>query len=443
MESLPTNPEPGLSVQLRSLLRGRMPSAGLWRHRDFMRLWVGQTVSKFGSQIGGGALDLTAILVLSATPVQMGLLSAAGSVPVLLFGLLAGVGVDRLRRRPIMIAADLARALLLASIPLAALLGLLGIGQLFLVAALVSILTICFDVAYEALLPTLVERTQLVEGNSKLGVSDSLAEIAGPPLGGAMVQLISAPLTVALDAISFVVSAVFLWRIRAPEPAAKRTAGTTSMLRDIAEGLRATFGSPLLRTLLGITMIFNLAGGIIGSLYGLYAIRELGLTPTMLGVVIGVGGVSALAGALVAERVARRFGIGPALVGALAAISSMGLLIPLAHGRIALPLMLLSQAGDAAWSIYFIGALSLRQAITPARLLGRVNASVQFLAAGAAPLGAIAGGLLGQAIGLRSTIAIGVGILLCAALWGICSPLRRVRALPAQHDLDDNNGHSQ
>src|SRR5262245_3431412 len=133
MESLPTNPEPGLSVQLRSLLRGRMPSAGLWRHRDFMRLWVGQTISKFGSQIGGGALDLTAILVLSATPVQVGLLSAAGSVPVLLFGLFAGVGVDRLRRRPILIAADLGRALLLASIPLAALLGLLGIGQLFLV----------------------------------------------------------------------------------------------------------------------------------------------------------------------------------------------------------------------------------------------------------------------------------------------------------------------
>src|SRR5262245_43532077 len=135
METLPTSPDPGRSFRITSLLRGRLPSGGLWRHSDFMRLWVGQTISKFGSQIGGGALSLTAILILSATPVQMGLLSAAGSVPVLLFGLLAGVGVDRLRRRPIMIAADLGRALLLASIPIAALLGLLRIEQLYLVAA--------------------------------------------------------------------------------------------------------------------------------------------------------------------------------------------------------------------------------------------------------------------------------------------------------------------
>jgi Na+/melibiose symporter-like transporter len=436
METLPTNSEPSLSIRLRSLLRRQLPGMGLWRHRDFMRLWLGQTISKFGSQIGGGALNLTAILVLSATPVQMGLLSAAGSVPVLLFGLLAGVGVDRLRRRPIMIAADLGRALLLASIPLAALLSLLGMAQLYLVAALVSILTICFDVAYEALLPTLVEREQLVEGNSKLGVSDSVAEIGGPPLGGALVQLISAPLTVALDALSFVCSAVFVWRICAPEPADEQQGQRAGVLHEIGEGLRAAFGSPLLRTLLGIATLFNLAGGIIGSLYGLYAIRELGLTPTMLGVVVGVGGVSALVGALVAERVTRRLGVGRVLIGALAAIGSIGLLIPLAHGSIALPLLLLSQAGDAAWSIYFIGALSLRQAITPARLLGRVNASLQFLAAGAAPLGAIGGGVLGEAIGLRATMAIGVAIMLCAALWAICSPLRRVRALPAQRDQE-------
>jgi predicted MFS family arabinose efflux permease len=206
---------------------------------------------------------------------------------------------------------------------------------------------------------------------------------------------------------------------------------------DIGAGLRATLGSPLLRVLLGITIIFNLGGGIIGSLYGLYAIRELGLTPTLLGAVIGLGGVSALVGALVAERVTRRLGLGRAITVALAAIAAMGPILPLAHGRFAVLLLLLGQAGDAAWSIYFIGALSLRQSIVPARLLGRVNASMQFLAAGAAPLGAIAGGVLGATIGLRAAITIGVAIVVCACIWGICSPLGQLRALPELVDDDE------
>jgi predicted MFS family arabinose efflux permease len=444
MESLPGDTQPAASVELRLLYQAaetRPPKRGLWRHRDFMRLWAGQTISKFGSQIGGGALALTAILALSATPVQMGLLLAASSVPVLLVGLLAGVWVDRLRRRPLMIMADLGRALLLASIPIAALLGLLQIGQLYIVVALVSVLTIFFDVAYETFLPSLVRREQLVEGNSKLGQSDSIAEIGGPPLGGALVQMISAPLTIAFDAVSFLFSALFLWRIHALEPLVEQPTQRPSIWQDIGAGLRATLGSPLLRVLLGGTVIFNLGGGIIGSLYGLYAIRELGLTPTMLGVVIGVGGVSALLGALIAERVARRLGLGRAITVALTVIAGMGILLPLAHGSLAIPLLILGQAGDAAWSIYLISALSLRQSITPARLLGRVNASMQFLAAGAAPLGAVAGGVLGELIGLRATLAFGVAIIMCACLWGICSPLRRLRALPEAAEEADRAGH--
>jgi predicted MFS family arabinose efflux permease len=441
METLPENTQPPASLpqpRLRAQSDGVGPRlGGLWRDRDFFRLWAGQTISKFGSQIGNGALGLAAILTLRATPIQIGLLSAAGSVPVLLVGLLAGVWVDRLRRRPLMIAADLGRALLLASIPIAALLGSLRIEQLYIVAALVSILTIFFDVAYESFLPSLVRREQLVEGNSKLGLSDSVAEIGGPPLGGALVQLISAPLTIAFDALSFLCSALFLWRIRTIEPAVEAPQQRPGMWQDIGAGLRATLGKPLLRVLLGTTIIFNLGGGIIGSLYGLYAIRELGLTPTLLGAVIGLGGVSALVGALVAERVTRRLGLGRAITVALAAIAAMGPILPLAHGRFAVLLLLLGQAGDAAWSIYFIGALSLRQSIVPARLLGRVNASMQFLAAGAAPLGAIAGGVLGATIGLRAAITIGVAIVVCACIWGICSPLGQLRALPELVDDDE------
>jgi predicted MFS family arabinose efflux permease len=249
--------------------------------------------------------------------------------------------------------------------------------------------------------------------------------------------LISAPLTIAFDALSFLCSALFLWRIRTIEPAVEAPQQRPGMWQDIGAGLRATLGKPLLRVLLGTTIIFNLGGGIIGSLYGLYAIRELGLTPTLLGAVIGLGGVSALVGALVAERVTRRLGLGRAITVALAAIAAMGPILPLAHGRFAVLLLLLAQAGDAAWSIYFIGALSLRQSIVPVRLLGRVNASMQFLAAGAAPLGAIVGGVLGATIGLRAAITIGVAIVVCACIWGICSPLGQLRALPELVDYDE------
>ncbi|MEO7912458.1 MAG: MFS transporter [Roseiflexaceae bacterium] len=434
MESLPGDIEP---TKLRPDIGTHTRFGGLWHHRDFMRLWTGQTISKLGSQIGGGAFGLIAILMLSATPVQMGLLAAAQSLPMLLLGLPAGVWVDRMHRRPIMIAADVGRLLLLATIPLAAVLGWLAIELLCIVAALVSILTLFFDLAYSAFLPTLVPREQLVEGNSKLGVSDSLAEIAGPAAGGALVQFVGAPLAIALDALSFLISGLALWRIRTPEPRMPAPAQRPSLWSDIGEGLRATLGTALLRALLGCTIFFNMAGGIIGSLYALYAIRELGLTPVMLGAVIGVGGVSALLGALISERIVQRLGIGPTISAAVVMIGIMGLLLPLAQGVFAVPMLILGQAGDAAWSIYLINELTVRQSATPNRLLGRVNASLQFLAAGAVPLGAIAGGLLAEAFGLRAAMAVGVGMILCGCVWILCSPLPHLRKLPeAAAELD-------
>src|SRR5215217_1333572 len=210
----PERQAPAIPTSWRERTRAWARFGGLWRHSNFMRLWAGQTVSQLGSTITREALPYTAILALGASPLQMGLLGAAGAAPLLLLGLFAGVWIDRLRRRPLMIAADLGRALLLLSIPVAYLLGVLHIEQLYLIAALAGILTMFFNVAYHSLLPALVEREQLVEGNSKLGLSESLAEIAGPPLGGALVQLISGPITLLLDAFSFVVSALSLLRIR-------------------------------------------------------------------------------------------------------------------------------------------------------------------------------------------------------------------------------------
>jgi hypothetical protein len=222
---------------------------GLWRNSDFVKLWLGQTVSNFGSGITGIALPLTAVLVLAATPAQMGILGAVDGVSVLLIGLLAGVWVDRVRRRPLMIATDLGRAFVLSTIPLAALLGVLGLGQLYIVAALAGMLTVIFNVASPAFLPSLIAQESLIEGNSKLGMSDSLAEIGGPAVAGPLVQLISAPFAILFDALSFLFSACCLGLIHTREPPPPAQEQHKSLWDDLLEGLHLVLKNPLLRAL--------------------------------------------------------------------------------------------------------------------------------------------------------------------------------------------------
>jgi MFS family permease len=414
--------------------RVRARFTGLWRHHDFMRLWAGQTVSQLGSTMTREALPYTAILALHATPVQMGLLGAAGSAPLLLFGLLAGVWVDRLRRRPIMIAADLGRALLLLSVPLAYLLGWLRIEQLYLVAALVGVLSLFFDVAYRALLPGLVQRDHLMEGNSKLGMSESIAEIGGPPLGGALVQLISGPITILLDALSFLFSAFMLRRICAEEPPPAPVERQERIWHDLATGLRAIWADPSLRAMAGSSVIRSFFGWFFGAIYGLYAIEVLGMGTAILGITVACGGIGAFAGALLVPSVTRRFGVGATIVGALLIGSSTSLLIWLAGGLLvaAVPLLIAAQlVGDAADSIAMIDEISLRQAITPDHMLGRVNASMNVLGEGIGTLGMLVGGVLAEIIGLRPTVAVAALGSLLGCVWLLWSPLRRVRELPA------------
>jgi len=401
---------------------------GLWNNSDFVKLWLGQTVSQFGSGITGIALPLTAVLVLAATPAQMGILGALDGVAVLVIGLLAGVWVDRVRRRPLLIATDLGRAFLLSTIPLAALLVVLRIGQLYVVAAMVGMLTVLFNVAHSAFLPSLIPQESLVEANSKLGISDSLAEIGGPATAGPLVQLISAPFALFFDALSFLFSAYCLGLIHTPEPppALKQR---KSIWHDLVEGLHMVLKNPLLRALAGSAGIFSLFGNFIGALYALYIIRQLGAPAIFLGLLVATGGVSALVGALMAERVVRRFGLGMTVGVGLFMYGATGLLIPLAGGSLALALSLLflSQLiGDASVSIYLIAEVSLRQSIVPANMLGRTNASMQFLSQGVAPPGALLAGILGGMIGLRLTILIGVLGVILAGTWLLLSPVRKV-----------------
>jgi len=409
-----------------------MARPSLFRQPDFARLWVGQTLSQIGSQIGGTAIGFLAILTLNMGAGQLGVLNGLRAIPALAFGLFAGVIVDRLRRKPLLIAADLGRAGLLALIPILALTGGLRVEHLYVITLGVTSLAVLFDVAYPAYLPALVEPGQLVEGNSKLAMSDSIAEITGPGLGGALTQALSPALAIAFDAVSFVASALSLGMIRRPEPPPAPAEARQSMLREARDGLRLAAREPILRALLGADAVQSIASGIIGTLYLLYVTETLGVPPVVNGLLIGIGGVSALIGAAVADRVTRRFGIGPTMVGARLLSPVSGLLLVFASGplSVVVAMLALAQATDAKWAIYGVCEQSLRQAVTPNAFLGRVSATGRLLNGVLLPIGALLGGALGEWLGLRPAIGIGFLVLAASMLFVIFSPIRTLRALP-------------
>ncbi len=401
----------------------------LWRHPDFLRLWIGQTISLFGSRFSGLALPLIAALTLRASPGEMGILSAVGTAPFLLIGLVAGVWVDRLRRRPVLIVGDLGRALLMGVISLAAFSGVLRMPHLYVVGFFVGVLTVFFDVAYQSYLPALVSRQHLVEGNSKLETSRSIAQMTGPGIAGVVIQVISAPLAIALDAISFLISALFLGLIRRQEERPERV--RAPMLAEVREGLAVVFGNPLLRAIAGCTATGNFFGMAIGAIYILFATRDLGLAPAVIGLVFSVSSVGALGGALLAGRLATRFGTGRVIIGAslLAGLGNVG--IAFATPALAVPLLILGGLVLTASSpIYNINQVSLRQAITPQRLQGRMNATMRFVVWGTMPLGGLVGGALGEVLGLRPAIALATAGGLTAFLWLLRSPVRTLVRIP-------------
>ena len=407
----------------------------LWRHPDFLKLWTGQTISEMGSTLTRDAMPLLAVITLQATPLQMGVLASLEGLPVLAFGIIAGVWVDRLRRRPLMLACDLGRAALLAVVPLAALLGVLHIELLYGLVVLIGLLGVFFNSAYRSYLPALVARARLVEGNSKLAMGSSLAEIGGSGLAGVLVQTVGAPFAMLLDALSFLVSAGSLALIRRGEPLPAPDPGgePPSVTREAIAGLRALAGQPALRALIGADATRSFLGNFFAPLYGLYAIRELGLSPAALGLTIALGGVSSLFGALLADRALRRFGLGRTLIAAQAITTLTAGLIPLAGSLPGSGLALLCLAqllGDALGMIYGIHTVSLRQAITPDHLLGRVNASFQLVNEGVAPLGALTGGALGALLGVQGALFIAALGGALASVWIFVSPVRKLLKMP-------------
>ncbi|MGH9752130.1 MAG: MFS transporter [Blastocatellia bacterium] len=401
-----------------------------WRHPDFLKLWAGQTISLFGSQITALALPLTAVLTLQATPAQMGMLRATHSASAVMAGLFAGVLADRVRRRPILIGTDLGFAVLAGSIPVAAFLGLLRIEQLYLVQCFSGILAVLSDVTHMAFLPSLARRHQLVEANSKLQTTSSAASIAGPGLAGVLTQLITAPIAIIFDAISFLISALFIWLIRAPEPPPAPVANRKSIRAEIGEGLRFVFGNPTLRPLAEAIAIHFLFNGLIYSVLILYASRELKIESAMLGVIFAAFGLGLLTGALAAERAARRYGVGPAMLGAMFTTAVAALLIPIADGPIPVTVAVLAFAlflQAFGIQINGINLVSLRQAMTPTQLQGRMNATFRFLNLIAVTIGALLAGVFSEVIGLRLTLVIGACGLFIPFLRLLLSPARNLQ----------------
>ena len=407
---------------------------GLWRDPDFVRLWASHTVSRLGSQVTLLAVPLAAV-ALGAGPRDMGWLAAAQSLPVLLLGLVAGTWVDRLPRRPLLIVTDLARAVLLCAIPAAALLGQLRLELLYIVALLAGALAVVAETAHAAYLPAVVGRERLVEGNSKLAVAGQAASVAGPSLGGVLVQAVTAPLAVLADAASFIASALLLGAIRRPEPAPVAPARRQPLWREIGEGLRFLGGHPVLRTLTGAFGLYYLFDALFWGLYPLYVTQELGVGAPALGLIFAVGSVGGILGALLVEPLTRRFGLGPTLAGALLVGALGELCIPLAGGTVLLATAVLALGEvlvrSSDW-VFEVNFAALRQGLTPDRLRGRVHATVRVFTGGLVPLGAFAGGLLGEAIGLRPTVLIGAAGVLLAFLWVALSPVRSLRALPGE-----------
>ena len=403
------------------------PSDSLWRNRAFTRLWVAHVTSGAGTAITNVALPLAAVLVLGATPTEMGLLAAAGSLPNLLFGLVAGVWIDRVRRRPILIWADIGRALLLVTIPVAAWLGQLSFLQIWIITFATGTLTVFFQIAAISVLPALVEKKQLVEANSKLSTSEAVISIAGPAVAGGLVQLFSAPRAILVDAVSYLLSALALAGVAeeepqpapqpvredSPEPVNGIRAAVASIGREVGDGVYELLRTPLLRTLTITSSLGMLAGAISAAVQMLFLVNQLDFTPSIIGIVAACGGIGSLVGALLAGKAARFLQAGKTLVlGKLLWIAGTLLLATadLIGPEIAAAGVARALVGLGS-TLYFVNQLSLRQTITSVRLLGRVTAARRFVLFGVATVGAFIGGALGESIGLRPTLLVGSAAL--------------------------------
>jgi MFS family permease len=411
----------------------RKPAGALWRHPDFVKLWAGQSISELGSQVSVLAIPWLAAVGLHVSPIEFSLLEVFGFLPFIVLALPAGVWVDRLRRRPILIASDTARAILLMLIPILWAVGALRIWHLLALQFLIGGFTVFFDVGYQAYLPALVEREDLVDGNSKLYLTSSVAQVAGPSVAGGLIAAITAPYAILVDALSFVVSAVFTLRIHHDEVLPQRDAVVAhpKMWPQVKEGLAWVIGNRQLRAIAACGANFNLCFNVVLATFILYAARSLHLSAIEIGAIFAVGSAGAVGGALLANRIQRSIGIGPTLVSSAVLLSTGSIAFPLAPRSFPIPVLMLGYVLLSIGVVIFtVAQISFRQAITPERLQGRMNAAMRWITWGAIPLGTLIGGAIGQTVGLHFALWVGAIGCLPAFLFVFLSPVRSIQAIP-------------
>ncbi|HVM58163.1 MAG TPA: MFS transporter [Gaiellaceae bacterium] len=411
----------------------RRPNGSLWHHSDFLKLWTGQSISEFGSQVSALAIPWLAAKELNASPLEFSVIGVLAFLPFILFALPAGVWVDRLRRRPILIVGDASRAVLLLWVPVGWMLGVLTIWQLYAIEFVVGIFTVFFDVAYQSYLPSLVERDQLIEGNSKLQTTAAAANTVGPGLAGVLIAVFTAPYAVLVDAASFVVSTAFMIPIRRRETLPERAEGAPKprMFPELKEGVLYVVRHRYLKWIAAATGSSNFFGSMVMAIGVLYMARTLQMSSFAAGVVWAGFGIGSIVGALVAPRLQQTLGVGraiwiPIMVGSFATLAW-----PLAPASFPVPVLF---AGTAVFGVgataYNITQVSLRQAITPERLQGRMNASMRWIVWGTMPLGSLVGGALATTYSVKTAIWVGAIGSLFTWLPVFLSSVRSIEEMP-------------
>jgi MFS family permease len=423
------------------------PRRSLWHHADFMRLWSAATISLLGSQVSLIAIPVIAVLVLNVSPFEVAMLATVEMLPFILFALPAGAWLDRVRRRPVMVAGDFGRGLALLTIPVAYMAGALTIWQLYAVAFVTGTLTVLFDVADQSYLPALLDRDELVEGNAKLSLSGSAAQITGQGLGGGLIGLIGAPFAVLADAVSFFASGGLISLVRKhepkPEPRLHDDGSRRSLRHDIGEGLRYVLGNRNLRMIAGCTGTANFFSSLEFSVFAIFVYRELGLAPAIVGAVMGIGSFGFLFGAAVADRLPQKFGLGPVIVASSFLAGPAGVMVPLMPPDVVVAVaLLLGSALLTGFSqvTYNVAQVSYRQAITPLEMQGRMNATMRFIVWGTMPVGLVLGGVMASVIPVRTTMMVGAIGGCVAFLWVLLSPVRSLREIPRGEEAGEPAG---
>jgi MFS family permease len=407
----------------------------LYRQRAFRALWSAQTISLFGSAITQLAIPLVAVLALDASPFDVAILSAVDFVPSLLFTLYAGVVVDRRRRRPILIAADISRAIVLATVPIAAALGTLSMSQLYIVGFLAGTFTVFFDIGYLSYLPAVVARDQLVTANARLATSQAAAQIGGPGIAGALISLMGAPAAVLADVASFLVSALLLGRVTVAEAVAlpDQSSAKSGIAASIRLGLAYLARQPYLRALTAAIATANLFKTIAYATLIVYEVRVLGLTPAAIGLITAIGYLGVLAGSLVSARLASLVGVGHAVILAQVVGAASTFVVAVATPSVAFVALAVAGVLEGLGAVITnVTVVSLRQAIAPPDMVGRVNASMRFVNWGIVPVGAVVGGVFATAVGMQATIWVGAFGALLAIVPLVGSSVRTLRTIPAE-----------